>query len=143
MFGRAQPVILIVGHVGNLGFRPMNLNAAQPADHPIGGLGVHMLVCKTEDADNRDMRRVLGAPALKHDMVELVAGDGKRVVTASMPRAARLPRVVPDLARSVPALAKLIHHIGNRVAHQDVTPRFVRAKEQLVIAAISTCTGLS
>jgi hypothetical protein len=31
---------MIVGHVGDLGFRPMNLNAAQPADYPIGGLGI-------------------------------------------------------------------------------------------------------
>jgi hypothetical protein len=29
MFDRGQPVIMIVGHVGDLGFRPMNLSAAQ------------------------------------------------------------------------------------------------------------------
>jgi hypothetical protein len=117
MFGRGRPVITIVGHVGDLGFRPMNLNAAQPADHPIGSLGVHMVIRKTDRADDPDMLTVLGAPALEHDMVELVAGDGERVVTASVPRATRLPRVMADLARSVPAHSKLFHHIGNRVAH--------------------------
>jgi hypothetical protein len=117
MFGRGRPVITIVGHVGDLGFRPMNLNAAQPADHPIGSLGVHMVIRKAGRADDPDMLTVLGAPALEHDMVELVAGDGERVVTASVPRATRLPRVMADLARSVPAHSKLFHHIGNRVAH--------------------------
>ena len=99
-------MITIVGHVGDLGFRPMNLNAAQPADHPIGGLGVHMVIRKADRADDPDMLTVLGAPALEHDMVELVAGDGKCVVTASVPRTTRLPRVMADLARSVPALSQ-------------------------------------
>jgi hypothetical protein len=84
----------------------MNRNAAQPADHPIGDLGVHMLARKTDRADDPDVLTVLGAPALEHHVVELIAGDGKRVVTASVPRTTRLPRAMADLARSVPSLSQ-------------------------------------
>jgi hypothetical protein len=67
-----------------------------------------MVIRKAERANDPDMLTVLGAPALEHDMIELVAGGRKRVVTASMPRTTRLPRVTADLARSVPTLSKLI-----------------------------------
>ena len=95
---------MILVRRGDFRFRWMNFNAAQPPDQPIGRFGIQMLVRNTERADDPDVLAILGATALEDDMVELVARDGKRVVATSVRRATRFPRVMPDPARSEPAL---------------------------------------
>jgi hypothetical protein len=88
-----------------------------------------MIVRITERADNLNVLAVLAAPALEHDVVELVTGDGKHAIHPSVGRAARLPRVSADLARIEPAIPYSDDHIGNTVAHHRVTPTSLSGKK--------------
>ena len=94
--GPGRAGLMITPRRGGSHFRSMNFNSAQPFDQPIGGFSVHMFVRETECADDPGMLAVLGGPALEHDVVELVARDGKRVVATSVPRTTRLPRVMAN-----------------------------------------------
>ena len=64
---------------------------------------------------------ILRTPALQHDMIVLVSGDGERAFRASVGRAARLPRVGADLALIEPGYLEPDNDIGNSVAHHRVT----------------------
>ncbi len=140
-FGRGRTVLMIRVRLGDLDFRFIDLNAAQLADQPIGGFGVHMVVRKTESANDRSMLAVLGGPALENDMVELVARDRKRIVATSVRRATRLPRVFADLSRRVPALPESIHDISDGVAHHDVTPHVGSGKRAASFLTQVRCTN--
>jgi hypothetical protein len=65
---------------------------------------------------------VLCAPTPERDVVELVAGDGKRAVQAAVGRATRYPRVMTHLARIALALSQSTHKIRHAIAHHHVTP---------------------
>jgi hypothetical protein len=84
-----------------------------------------MIVCNTQRADDLRMWAFLRAPTLEHRVVELVAGEGERVVRTSVRGAACLPRVCAHPARIKPALLEPDHKIGDAVAHHDITPTFV------------------
>ena len=66
------------------------------------------------------MLAILRTPAFEQNMIELVAGDGKRAIRASVGRAARLPRVGADLARIKSGFLKRDDDIRNSVAHHRV-----------------------
>ena len=70
----------------------------------LGGLVVQRIVTQSDRTVDLLKQAVLGAPALEHDVVGLVASDGKSVVGASVHWAARLPQVSADPARVKPAL---------------------------------------
>ena len=81
-----------------------------------------MKVRKTEHADDSRILAILRTPALQHNMIVLVTGDGERPFRASVGRAARLPRVGADLAWIEPGFLEPDDDIGNSVAHHRVTP---------------------
>ena len=60
-----------------------------------------MVVGEANSADDLHVRAVLGAPAVEHDVVELVAGDRERVIQAAVGRATGRQ----DMQRSVNTLA--------------------------------------
>ncbi len=132
--GQGRAVLMILFRHGPLEFR-RKFSAVEPADHPIGGIGVHKFVRKTERADDRGMLAVLVAAALEHNVVELVAGDGERVVATSVSRAARLPRIMANPAGIEPSCNRYtILATASRNITSPHTP--VRGSGQLLIAAM-------
>ena len=55
-------------------------------------------------------------------MIVLVASNRQCVLRAAMGRTVRLPRIVANSARIVPAFLQCNHDIGNTVAHHGMPP---------------------
>jgi hypothetical protein len=79
--------------------RKLNSSPLQLADQPFGGFCVKKFVGDSQRANHLQVRAVLLAPTVEHDVVKLVAGGGERMVQAPMCRATRFPRVMVKLSR--------------------------------------------
>ena len=104
-------------------------NLSQPTDQPLEGLGIEIVVVQANSADDAAVVAVLCALTPEYDVIELVAGDGKRAIQAAVGRTTRCPPVMAHLARIAPALSQPTHKIRHAIAHHRVTPSSAFAED--------------